>query len=59
MIDSIKVTEVADTITPAEETYPPNYNFSIASEWEQAQESEEMDEITDEEAFAILTGESV
>lgn len=35
MIDSIKVTEVTDTITPAEETYPPNYNFEIASEWDE------------------------
>lgn len=35
MIDSIKVTEVTDTITPAEETYPPNYNFSMASEWDE------------------------
>ena len=35
MIDSIKVTEVTDTITPAEETYPPNYNFSMESTWEE------------------------
>lgn len=35
MIDSIKVSEVTDVVTPAEETYPPNYNFSMESTWEE------------------------
>ena len=35
MIDSIKVSEVTDVVTPEEETYPPNYNFSMESTWEE------------------------
>ena len=35
MIDSIKVSEVTDVVTPAEETYPENYNFSMESTWEE------------------------
>lgn len=36
----IVITEVTDVVTPAEETYPPNYNFSMESTWTETEYSE-------------------
>lgn len=39
MEDTIVLTEVSDVVTPAEETNPKNYNFSIESTWEEIEYS--------------------
>lgn len=49
MVETIKLTEVTDVVTPAEETTPKNYNFSMESTWEETIYSRVVsDEPTDE-----------
>ena len=35
MVETVKLTEVTDVVTPEEETTPKNYNFSMESTWEE------------------------